>query len=653
MSVSIVLATACATSSSESRVGGSGSGRPNAAPALVLVGTWGAGGGAAEDRWWIAGPSEAAMAPNGQWVVVSGETETVVFSVPSGARLAAFRPGTAQISAIAVSPDSRRFAIADRSRHCVAVWTIDPLREETCLGSDATVAEPRIAFSPDGTELATVDKDWLARWSLTANAPIWRTKLVAPSSLFLKWLAWPTPGTILVEGDHGEFQGYDANTHQLRWQQQGAACYLGSVGNDAILGGDFREGNVSGVLARLDLTSGRLRDLTGGDDIGMFCGAMLDDDTAVLVEPVGIAHRYRIGGAELGSFALSAHGLPTITTGRNGRVAAVVASNYIALWNLSTGTPIGVPGVQQGRILALDADQGAVVSAAADGTVAVRRPNGSVVTQHRTRGTGCVAWAVDAPSRRAVCAVEIGDYAQPPTHEWFDLESGRARVADWNRSRVVAIDGHGTTWSVATEYANNHAAWIEAAAQGTEEIQVREPSLVRIDQLPSIARIVDRGRAVAFGSATEDGLWLMNRRGAITKISGARVLDLAADRAGDRLAIVTLSGIELWHRVGPSAWKLRWSNHESYPDVARAFGLAGYSKPTAVVALSHDGSLLAATDGEKAHTIAVYDTVTGARIAALTVGDQDRFVTALAIGSAGAIYAGTNTGRVLALSLRR
>ena len=652
MSAGIVLATACATSSSELRRGRSGSHHPNPAPALVLVDTWGAGGGTAEDRWWIAEPYEAAMAPDGRWVVVVGASETVVFSVPSGARLATVRSG--RLSAIVASPDSRRFAASDDGRHCVAVWSIDPWREETCLGSEHTFAHPAIAFSPDGTELATVDEDWLARWSLRTNAPIWRRKLVAPIRPSLRRIAWPIAGTIVTEGDLGDILGYDADTGQMRWQQQGDACFLGSVGNDAIVAGALDDGNARGVLARLDLTSGRLRDLTGGDDLWLSCGAMLDDDTAVLVDPVFIAHRYRIGGAELGSFVLPwSHGLTRIAAGRNGRVAAVMASNYVALWDLSTGRPIAGPGVQHGRILALDADPSVVVSAAADGSVAVRRPNGSVVAQHRTRGTGCVAWAVDAPSRRAVCAVDVGGYAQPPSHEWLDLNSGRALVADWNRSHVVAIDGHGATWSVVQEYANNYAAWIEAEAQGSEEIQVPEPSLVGIDQAPSIARIVDRGRAVVFGSATEDGLWLMNRDGAVTAISRVRVLALATDGSGDLLAAVTPSGIELWQRTESSAWTLRWSHHDSYADLARALEYGGRNKPTAVVALSHDGGLLAVTDAKGARTIAVYDAATGAPIAALTVGDQDRFVTALAIGRARAIYAGTNTGRVLSLALRR
>lgn len=649
MLVWIVLATACATSKPERRPGDSGGGRPSSAPALVLVDTWAAGGGTTEDRWSIVEPHEAVMAPDGRWVVVIGASETVVFSVPSGARLGALLPG-ARISGIAASPDSRRFAVGDLARHCVAVWSIDPLREETCLRSDPALAEPGIAFSPDGTELAITDQGWLARWSLRANAPIWRMKLVALSKPFSKWIVWPTAGTIVVDGDHGEFQGYDAGTPRLRWQQQGAACYLGSVAGDAILAGVFHDGKVPGLLARLELTSGRLREVTGGDSTDMYCGAMLDDETVVLVDVASVAHRYSIAGAELASFALpGSRGLPGIAGRRNGRIAAVFASNYIALWDLSAGAPLQVPGVQQGRILALDADPRVVVSAAADGTVAVRSPDGRVLAQHRTRGTGCVAWAVDAPSRRAVCAVDLEAVAVPPSHEWFDLDSGRARVADWNRSHVVAIDGRGTTWSVVQEYASNNAAWIETAAQGSDEIQVPEPSQVDIGLAPSIARIVDRGRAVAFGGGAEDGLWLMDRRGALTRISGDRVLDLAADRAGDRLGIATLSGIELWHRTGSSAWTRRWS----YRDAARASGRTPHARPMGVVALSHDGRLLAATEGESARTIAVYDADTGARIAALEVGDPDRFVTALAIGSAGAIYAGTNTGRVLALSLRR
>jgi hypothetical protein len=39
------------------------------------------------------------MAPDGRWVVVVGASETVVFSVPSGAWLAAFRRGSGKLSA--------------------------------------------------------------------------------------------------------------------------------------------------------------------------------------------------------------------------------------------------------------------------------------------------------------------------------------------------------------------------------------------------------------------------------------------------------------------------------------------------------------------------------------------------------------------------
>ena len=310
------------------------------------------------------------------------------------------------------------------------------------------------------------------------------------------------------------------------------------------------------------------------------------------------------------------------------------------------------------EILAVDADESFVVSASASGTVSVRSLAGHLVARHRARGAGCVSWAVDAPSRRAVCAIDLPDSGERPSHEWFDLSTGRARVARWSQSSVVAIEGHGTTWSAGYD----HTGWIDAAARGSEEdVQVPARSEPRLARQPRTARIVEGGRSVAFGAAIFEspiesartywgglGLWLMDRRGAITALDDRlAVLDLATDEAGDLLAIATNAGIELWQRTGPSAWARRWSRRD--PSVDKT---VGRTSPKPVIALSRDGVLLAATDGDAPHTIAVYEAITGARIDALTIGAPDRFVTALAIGSGGAIYAGTSTGRVLALALR-
>jgi hypothetical protein len=273
-----------------------------------------------------------------------------------------------------------------------------------------------------------------------------------------------------------------------------------------------------------------------------------------------------------------------------------------------------------------------------------------------------VAWAVDARSRRAACATGIQHAdASRMTHEWIDLAGDRRGETRWTSGQAVAIGALGATWA----FAGDRAAWIHDEPRGRARVELLGRSAIDIqgfESLPLRVRLVDGERSAAFGGARYSstphgeragwdgrGLWLIDGTGEITQLDDrVAVVDLASDRAGDRLAIAAIDRVEVWDRAGsPARWARRWPI--AGPDRGWLERLRG---PRPTIALSHDGAVLAVTEDD-GRTIAIHDAASGARIAALAVGSEDRFVTALAFGDGRAIYAGTSTGLVLALELRR
>lgn len=632
---------------------------PGPVTGLAIVQVW--GGIGAQDLWRINKPRVAAIAPDGRWAVVGGLEGVALFDLPSGARRAVVDSGgVTDPNQLVVSPDSRRFAVLVRLRACVAVWTVEPLREEACF---AAPRDARVAFSVDGAAVAIFGEATLARWSLATHTQVW-TRELAPFDSYPNWLAWPASDVIVIGGARCA-RGYDAGSGAVRWEHDSPVDhYVGKAGGDVLVAGELHEGRRYGVLARLDLASGALRDLTASPDqysrLDVRWAVALDDGTALLIDGSGIAHRYRPGSPEFGTFVLPENA-PAVAAWRDGRLGIVIADNTIRLWDLRAGTPLEVGTAQRGAIVALDADRDQVVSAADDGSVVVRRGDGSLVARRRARSVGCRAWAVDAPSRSAVCAAAISSdnlRALSFSHEWIELDSDRRGDVDWFAGTVVATDRRRTIWTAMLA----GATWLDGGRAGRAELPNRRGGygFPVGPAEPRRARLVGGGRAVAFGGAqfyetphgeisewTGLGLRVMTRDGTLTQLDDRMVLlDLASDRAGDRLAIATLGSVEVWDQTGGlTSWRRRWA-HER----AGVVVMERLQGPPPIVALAEDGSLLAVTEAS-GRTIALHDAATGARIAAIAIG-EDRHVTALAFGG-DALYAGTSTGVVVVVALQR
>ena len=82
---------------------------------------------------------------------------------------------TGGASAIALSPDDKRLAVAGGSgQRAIAIWDIDTQKvAQTLTWGDAT-APMSIAWSADGTRLAAADGAQIVVWDLTAGSTLWQ-----------------------------------------------------------------------------------------------------------------------------------------------------------------------------------------------------------------------------------------------------------------------------------------------------------------------------------------------------------------------------------------------------------------------------------------------------------------------------------------------
>lgn len=637
---------------------GCGAGAQGRSSGLGAARVLGGAGGEHPDRWYLEQPGGAWLAPNGQWAVLASEAETVLVRAPSGERVARIieSPLLPQ-GALAFAPDSRRFAFVDWRRDCVAVWTVEPAREEWCAPSG-----PRafVAFSPDGESMATMADDRIDRWSLASRARVWTTPVerVEPIARWNTYVAWPAPELILRGAQH--LAAFDAETGRPRWERPEIRDarhhhYLGVVGGDAVIAVqrlDADNARVSGTrtenarvqlraggidtrdyaadLVRIQLGSGAVRDRTLV--AWSRAAAVFDDGTAVVVAD-GVAHHHLLGGGEL-----RRHPMPEVvdvlTTLRDGRFAVCVGSRGLSLWDLRAGAQISVADAQLARIVALAVDRDRVISAAEDGSVVVRRTSGQIALRRQARAVACSSWAVAAPSRRVVCAAGS-------SLEWIDLDTDRRGELAWREASTVALDERGVTWVGA----EGGATWIDPLAPRGARLEhpVRAPtSPTRPALVPTYAHIVSGGQAVVYGGAVHvpsgpwfgSGLFAMRRDGQVTLIHPTAIVrGLAANRRGDRLVVLG-DGLQLWRRTGDATtWTLQWS-------------VRGAARGE--VAVSDDGALVALSE-DSGRAIALYDGATGARIGQRAA---PRPVSALAFGD-GVLYAGTESGLVFAIDLVR
>jgi WD40 repeat protein len=104
--------------------------------------------------------SDVAFSPDGSEVATAGADGAALWSMPSGRKLASLSIG-AQVEAVAFSPDGAVIATAGVDR-AVKLWDAGTGRQIVSLGEQIEIPTD-IAFSPDGTTLASGDRVGVVR----------------------------------------------------------------------------------------------------------------------------------------------------------------------------------------------------------------------------------------------------------------------------------------------------------------------------------------------------------------------------------------------------------------------------------------------------------------------------------------------------------
>jgi WD40 repeat protein/DNA-binding SARP family transcriptional activator/class 3 adenylate cyclase len=104
--------------------------------------------------------SDVAFSPDGSEVATAGADGAALWSMPSGRKLVSLSIG-AQVEAVAFSPDGAVIATAGVDR-AVRLWDAESGRQIVSLGEQIEIPTD-IAFSPDGTTLASGDRAGVVR----------------------------------------------------------------------------------------------------------------------------------------------------------------------------------------------------------------------------------------------------------------------------------------------------------------------------------------------------------------------------------------------------------------------------------------------------------------------------------------------------------
>ncbi|HEY1811783.1 MAG TPA: PQQ-binding-like beta-propeller repeat protein [Kofleriaceae bacterium] len=549
---------------------------------VVLAACAPASSGFGVPRWYVANLSLATIAPDGTRAVLVGRSEAALVYGRSGLRIATI-PIASRVPAV-FSHDGNWFAIVDGVRGCVALWQVAPPHEEDC--SVETRSDAVVAFSPDDDAIAIADDNALVRWSLPFRTEMWRID----GHPHPRFVAWPAHGTIVLGTGDGTIGVNSANGH-VRWSQpEEIFRFLGSYRGDGVV-------QLDDAVARLDLESGALRARTPAS-----LNSLLLDDGYVVTIDYDHSLLVKLGGGVVQTID-SPRGFTATTANREGSLAAYTSDGHVELWNLRDGARIRDEGMQLGAIVALDADDRSVVSASTDGTVLVRDPRGRLLEQGEVKDAQCWRFAVDAPSRQALCL---------DTSEWLDLDRGRSRRLDQPEMNSIAVA--------------RGLAWAHGAPHDREGFT----------HLASHHGVVVYGGAHLNVDTPHDtweglGLYARDRSGREVVLDpDLRAEHLAIDRDGERVVVSTASNVELWrHGDGPLAWSQLWSS------------TSATHGPIAV-----DGAhvVIAIPDA-----IAVLDAATGRELQRIA---EPSPVTALALHG-NTVYAGTYDGTVVTHTLTR
>jgi WD40 repeat protein len=238
----------------------------------------------------------AAFSPDGTTVAIAAQNSVFLWDMASGEAGGSFSVGPAadQISSLAFSPDGKTLAVDGSncdggSADCASLWTVATRRAAGTLNpgvrNPVTGASPLIAFSPDGTKIATTDTSNVIRvWSAVTHQQ-WGPAFPALSSSIDSIAVSPDKSVLAAGEDNGTIQLWRLPGGQKLGQALAVGTGKSASANSVAFSPDgalLAAGGSNGVIRIWDVATQRQigPDLSGGTD-GVTALAFSPDGTTL------------------------------------------------------------------------------------------------------------------------------------------------------------------------------------------------------------------------------------------------------------------------------------------------------------------------------------------------------------------------------------
>jgi WD40 repeat protein len=146
-----------------------------------------------------------AYAPDGKTVVTASTDGTLrLWDVATASISHQERPGELNDPSIAFSPDAASHLLAISGERTISLWDVANHRHVRQLAIDGNHRPGSLAFSPDGTTLATGlsgDKAEIGLWRVSDGTSLWHFTIQADTAVY--HLAFSPDGKVLAANGHG------------------------------------------------------------------------------------------------------------------------------------------------------------------------------------------------------------------------------------------------------------------------------------------------------------------------------------------------------------------------------------------------------------------------------------------------------------------
>jgi WD40 repeat protein len=493
-----------------------------------------------------------------------------------------FKGHTSSVHSVAFSPDGTRLASAS-SDGTVKVWDLGTHRE--VLTFEYTGGVRIVAFSPDGTRLAASDRRTVAVWDLTIGREAFELALKGHTHR-IDSVTFSPDGTHLASADQGgTVTVWDLTTGREALTLRGHAGEVHSVAfspdGTRLAAGDGQ------ALKVWDATTGR-EILTFEWDTGLARSMVFSPDGTRLA--AGDGQAVRVWDAMTGREALTLRGhageVHSVAFSPDGtRLASASQDQAVKVWDLTTGQETLTLRGHAGKIhnVAFSPDGTRLASASSDGMVKVwdLGTHREALTFKYTGGVRSVAFSPDgtrlAASDRRTVAV-------------WDLTTGREALTLRLKGRTGGVSNVPFSPD-GTRFASTDQGWTVTVWDLTTGRKALTFTLKQYTDPVDIVAFSPDGTRLA--SASRDRtvkVWdLTTGREALTLKGHTReILSVAFSPDGTRLASASQDRtVKVWDlTIGQEALTLK-----------------GHTKEILSVAFSPDGTRLASASGDGTVTI--------------------------------------------------